>query len=163
MINAQEAQRIRESGRPYELIIEYKPYLSKNFVSYEFDIYMDTGGAHPNGFFRTLTLDKEGREVTLEDLFVSGAPYLPRISVEVYTEVLAQLRERSGGEVSADMADMVRIGTSPTPETLQFFVLDGSDLVILIPPYQAASYASGTFAVRIPLSQLSDILKPGIR
>lgn len=159
IINTEEAQRIRESGRPYELIIAYKPYQSGNFVSYEFDIYMDTGGAHPNGFFRTLTLDSGGREVTLADLFISGAPYLERISAEAYTQVLAELTERSGVSISPDMEDTVRIGTSPTPETLQFFVLDGDALVILIPPYQAASYAAGTFAISIPLADLKDILK----
>ncbi len=162
MITEEEAQRIREFGRPYEFSIAYKPYQSKDFVSYEFDIYIDTGGAHPNGFFHTLTLNAEGREVELADLFVSNAPYLERISREAYTQVLAQLTERSNGEVSPDMEDTVRIGTSPTPETLQFFVLDGDSLVILIPPYQAASYAAGTFTVNIPLANLSDILKPTV-
>jgi hypothetical protein len=163
MIDATEAARIRESGRPYTFGITTKSYVGTNTTSYEFDIYEDTGGAHPNGFFKTLMFDGAGDVVELGALFKPGVRYLDRISQEAYKQVLAQLKDRIGGEVSADMEDTVRIGTSPTPETLQFFVLDGDNLVILIPPYQAAAYAAGTFAVRIPLASLSDILKPGIR
>src|SRR3989344_4758334 len=38
LINEQEAERLREVERRYELIIEYKPYISGSFTSYEFDI-----------------------------------------------------------------------------------------------------------------------------
>ena len=64
-----------------------------------------------------------------------------------------------GGGFTPDMEETVRIGTSPTPETLQFFYLDGGALHIIIPPYQAAAYAAGYFDISIPLSSLKDILK----
>lgn len=144
--------------RKYALDITYKAYTSNNLASFVLTIYSDTLGAHPNVFFRTFTFDETGAEVRLGDLFDPGASYLQRISQKVYTGVLAQLEER-GGTVSADMEDTVRIGTSPTPETLQFFYLDGNTLHILIPPYQAAAYAAGSFDVAIPLSELQDILR----
>ena len=159
MVDDAEATRIREAGRPYELIISYKPYTSPGFSSYEFDIYLDTGGAHPNAFFRTLTFNEAGEEVMLPDLFKEGARYLDRISTEAYKQVTLELGKRLGVEVSGDLEETVRIGTSPTPETLQFFYLSQGNLHIIIPPYQAASYAAGTFDVSIPLSQLEDILK----
>ena len=163
LIDDQEAARIRATGRPYELIIEYKPHAYEDFVSYEFDIYLDTGGAHPNSFFRTATFDAGGQELLLEDLFVEGAPYLNRLSEEAYAGVTAELASRTGGEVTPDMADTVRLGTTPSPEALQFFYLDDGALHLLFPPYQVAAYAAGSFDIAIPLSELQDILRPEIR
>lgn len=162
LIDETEAARIREQGRPYELGIEYKAYPSTKFDSYEFDIYLNTGGAHPNAFYRTLVLDKEGSEVTLQDLFTGGARYLDRLSIEAYPLVISQLEARVGSQVTPEMADTVRLGTEPSPEALQFFYLTDDALHLLFPPYQVAAYAAGSFDVAIPLSDLSDILKPGI-
>ena len=162
LINEQEAERLREVERRYELIIEYKPYISGSFTSYEFDIYLDTGGAHPNAFYRTATFGTAGEELLLENLFVQNAPYLPRLSEEAYTRVLAELRRRTGGEVTPNMEDGARLGTAPSPEALQFFYLSDGSLHLLFPPYQVAAYAMGSFDVAIPLSELRDILKPEI-
>lgn len=163
IIDEQEAARIREQGRLYELIIEYKPYAWGEFVSYEFDIYTDTGGAHPNGFFRTITFNAAGEEIALEDLFIDGAPYLPRLSEEAYQRVLAVLEARVGGEVTPEMEEEVRLGTAPTPEALQFFYLHDGALHLLFPPYQVAAYAAGSFDIKISFSELEDILRPEIK
>lgn len=148
-----------EDGRKYTLDISYKSYTSPGYVSYVFNIYMDTGGAHPNGFYHTLLFNDLGEPVPLSALFKDNARYLDAISTETYKQVLAQLKEKSGTDLTPDTEDTVRLGTSPTPETLQFFYLDGSDLVILIPPYQAAAYVAGSFEARIPLDSLKDVLK----
>src|SRR3989344_571823 len=124
-------------SRKYTLDISYKPYTSPGYVSYVFLIYMDTGGAHPNGFYHTITFDKQGDSVPL-----SG-----------------QLKDKVGGELTPEDEDAVRLGTEPSPETLQFFYLDNGNLLILIPPYQAAAYAAGSFEAKIPLDSLKDILK----
>jgi hypothetical protein len=141
------------------LDITYDSYTSGEYASYVLNIYSDTLGAHPNAFYRTFTFDSEGREVGLEDLFEPGVSYLDRISQRVYAGVIAQLEERGGGPVTGDMEETVRIGTAPTPETLQFFYLNNTALHIIIPPYQAASWAAGTFEIEIPLSEFSDILR----
>jgi hypothetical protein len=145
--------------RKYVYGAEYKEYQSPGTVSYVFLIYEDTLGAHPNGFYRTFVFDTDGNELTLGDLFKPGAAYLPRLSDESYKQIVAELATRVGSEPDASMLDEVRIGTSPTPETLQFFYLDGDTLVLLFPPYQVAAYAAGSFEVDIPLSSLQDILK----
>jgi hypothetical protein len=144
--------------RKYALDIKYNSYGSVT-DSFVFTIYQDTLGAHPNTFYRTFTFDRQGREVTLGDLFVSGSNYLERLSTLAYTRVVDELRERAG-EPTPEMLDTVRIGTSPTPETLQFFYVNGNKLHLLFPPYQVAAYAAGSFDVSIPLSELDDILLP---
>ncbi len=162
LIDDIEAERLRMQGRRYELIVEYKGYSDRGFTSFEFDIYLDTGGAHPNGFFRTATFIPQGEELSLEDLFLPEAAYLSRLSDEAYSRVLEELGRRVGGEVTPDMADTVRIGTAPSPEALQFFYLEGGELHLLFPPYQVAAYSAGSFDIAIPLSELSDLLKPEV-
>ena len=146
-------------SRKYTLDISYKPYTSPGYVSYVFLIYMDTGGAHPNGFYHTITFDKQGDSVPLSGLFKDNVSYLDRISAVTYSQVLAQLKDKVGGELRPEDEDAVRLGTEPSPETLQFFYLDNENLLILIPPYQAAAYAAGSFEAKIPLDSLKDILK----
>lgn len=151
-------------GRKFELGIEYHVFTSENFVSYVFTVYEDMLGAHPNGYYHTFVFDqKTGAELALGDLFVSGSRYLDRISAETFSQVKAELEKRSGTPLGGEALDTVRIGTSPTPETLQFFFIEEENLVILIPPYQAAAYAAGDFKAIIPLLSLSDILKPEYR
>ena len=159
MLTSEEKMRLEETGRMYELSIDYKPFEGAGYTSYEFDIYLDTGGAHPNGFYKTLVFDAQGREVWLEDLFKPGARYLEVLSQESYKQVLSELERRSGAPATPDMEETVRLGTAPSPEALQFFVIDGDELVLLFPPYQVAAYALGSFEARIPLANLKDVLK----
>jgi hypothetical protein len=145
--------------RKYAFGATYQSYQSAGTVSYVFTIYEDTLGAHPNGFYQTFTFDMQGNQLQLADLFKPGANYLDRLSPLAYAGVLAQLRQRTEVDPESPELDTVRIGTSPTPESLQFFYVDGNTLHLLFPPYQVAAYAAGSFDVAIPLGQLTDILK----
>jgi hypothetical protein len=152
----EERQQVGLVGPRYELTIAYKPYRSSAHVSYEFDVYVDTGGAHPNGYFDTLVFDLEGQEIDLADLFKEGSDYLQRLSAAAGAQVAAKLEEMAGQGATASV---YAEGLAPAPENFESFLLDGEELLILIPPYQAAAYAAGSFEVRVPLSSLQDILK----
>ena len=158
MLDDSEKARLEQTGRKYEFAIEYKKFEGSGFTSYEFDVYVDTGGAHPNGYYKTLVI-KGGEKVELADLFLPGVRYLDRLSTASFEQVSSELERRTGSPLTVDMEDTVRLGTSPSPEALQNFLIDGNELVILFPPYQVAAYAAGSFEARIPLSQLQDILK----
>jgi hypothetical protein len=146
------------ADRKYALDISYKRYASDTTYSLVFTIYQDTLGAHPNTFYRTLTFSDQ-TEVELGDLFVSGSQYLERLSSLSYEKVVAELTKRTGTSPSDEMLDTVRMGTAPTPETLQFFFIENDTLHLLFPPYQVAAYAAGSFDIAIPQSELIDILK----
>lgn len=146
-------------GGKYTLDIGYKPYTSPGYVSYVLNIYMDTGGAHPNSFYHTLTFNKRGDSVPLSRLFKDNVSYLDRISAVAYDQILIQLKDKIGGEQTSKDKNAVAIGTGPSLEALQFFYLDDENLVILIPPYQAAAYVAGSFEAKIPLDSLKDILR----
>lgn len=146
-----------DQDRKYTLSDTYQFYSSPSTISYAFSIYSDTLGAHPNGFFRTFTFDaKTAKSLALSDLFKPGSDYLSAISSLSRTMLTKQLGE------FAD-ADMIKPGTTADEDNFQNFVLDGQTLTILFPPYQVAAYAAGPQTVKIPLSQLSDILNPAYK
>lgn len=146
-----------DQGRKQTLNIVYLIGSSTNTVSYIYTIYMDTLGAHGNTTFKTFTFDvRSGALLSLSDLFLSGADYLSKLSSLSRSALTASL----GDALNTPMLDD---GTTPQADNFADFFLDNRDLVILFAPYQAAPYAAGPQTVRIPLSELSDILKPAYR
>lgn len=147
----------------YALDMEYKEATSSGTVSYAYQVYADTLGAHPNLYYKTFVFDQEGNRIALADLFAASSTdsggYLKQISDLATAQIKDQLTSRLG---EAPGESFFTEGTAPNPDNFQNFVIDGSDLAFLIPPYQVAAYAAGSFEVRIPLSQLSAVLKPGI-
>ena len=146
-------------GRRYEYAVSYAEFTSPHFVSYRYDIYVDTGGAHPNGYYRTFVFDREGNEVLLSALFTPGTDYLGRIAAEARTQVEAEVRVRLGGEA---IPALFLEGLSPTEDNFQNFVIDEDMLRFFLPPYQVAPYAAGPFQVDIPLSEFQGLLAPNV-
>lgn len=159
MLDAAEQTRLREHGRSYALGIEYMAYTSGANQSFVFQIYEDTGGAHPNVYYKTFVFDAQGMEVRLADLFKPDAQYLDELSTLAYADILRQAPSRFGTALDENQKDWVRTGTAPSTETFQSYYLDGENLVLIFPPYQVAAYAAGKFETKIPFSNLSRILK----
>jgi hypothetical protein len=144
----------------YSLDMEYKAFTSSSTVSYAYQVYADTLGAHPNLYYKTYVFDEQGNQLALADLFVaSSTTYLKQISDAATAQIKDELTSRLG---AAPGDSFFAEGTAANPDNFQSFVIDGDELVFLIPPYQVAAYAAGAFEVHIPLSQLSAVLKPGI-
>lgn len=146
-----------DKGRKQTLNIVYLIGSSTDTASYIYTIYMDTLGAHGNTTFKTFTFDTHsGALLSLSDLFLPGADYLSKLSSLSRSALAASL----GDALNSSMLDD---GTTPQDDNFADFFLDNRDLVILFAPYQVAPYAAGPQTVRIPLSELSDILKPAYR
>jgi hypothetical protein len=141
------------SYAPWTLSMDYATYAySDTIMTVVYTISQYAGGAHPNTYYQTFTFDlAENRLLTLEDLFTE-APYA------VLTPLVAQNLMEQMGEW-ADVA-WIENGTGDNPENYRNFALTEDELIFFIPPYQVAAYAAGSFEVRIPLSELSDILVP---
>lgn len=121
-------------------------------VVFRVDTY--TGGAHPNHYFLSTTVDTiADRVLTLEgDIFQPGADV---ISV-LQPLVVADLVEQQG-----EYADLEWINSGT--EDLEYYVawaIDAGDLVLFFPPYQVAAYVFGGFQVNIPLEDLSSVINP---
>jgi len=159
-----QMQNLGVDGRKYALGITYQGSVSARTVSYVFQVYEDTLGAHPNAFYHTFTFDTQtGQNLALKDLFVPNAPYLARLSAAAQADmpaVIAKAENVDLSEVDTSPTGMLATGITPTEDNFANFALDGSDLVIIFQPYQIGPWALGTQTDRIPLSSLSDILKP---
>ncbi|MES2006988.1 MAG: DUF3298 domain-containing protein [Patescibacteria group bacterium] len=159
-LTTEEKARLTEAKIKYSINLTNRPYNSGSFVSYEFDGFEDTGGAHPINFYKTFVFDLKGNSVELDDLFTSGSGYLERIAAEAKKQIEVQLSTRGGEDATSTL---VADGVAPRADNFANWVDDAGVLTIFIPPYQAAAYAAGSFEVRIPLDDLKDILKPGIQ
>lgn len=143
-----------DQGRKQSLQISYVSAVSPRTVSYVYTLALDTLGAHGNTDYKTFTFDLEnGSSLRLDDLFLADSGYLSRLSSLTRTSLGTQLE-------SAPDDPMIAAGTAPTDANFQHFFLDDHSLVILFPPYAAASYAAGPQTVAIPRSEIKDILKP---
>lgn len=144
-------------GRKQTLDIKYLISSSPRTVSYIYTIYLDTLGAHPNGFFKTFTFDTQtGKELSLADIFAPGADYLTTLSSLSSVALTKNMQDLASPE-------MIAAGTKPETKNFENFFFDNADFVLLFSPYQVAAYAAGPQTVRIPLSNLSSVLNPEYR
>lgn len=143
--------------RKEKLQIAYLIASSPHTVSYIFTVYEDTLGAHGNTFFHTFTFDTTtGALVTLADIFTPDSNYLAKLSA---------ISRAKLPSVIGDGADVKFIegGTTSDEKNFANFFFDNKDFVILFDPYAVAPYSFGPQTLRIPLSELSSILKPEYR
>lgn len=157
-LTPQEIAHLEELGTHYTLSMEYKDYGSPKYVSYWYTIFQDTGGAHPNTYFKTYVFDgRTGVQVRLADLFDPSTNWLEELSLVVSNDVVRQMKERLGQDdvTGAIFAE----GLAAKEENFQNFYIDNDTFVLEIPPYQVAAYAMGSFEVRIPMSELASNLK----
>lgn len=143
-------------GNKETLQISYLIASSARTVSYIFTTYEDTGGAHGNTFFHTFTFDTtKGTELSLSSIFTTNS-YLNTLSSLSRTKLPAVIGD--GAEAS-----FINGGTTPEEKNFQNFFFDNQEFVLLFDPYQVAPYSSGPQTLRIPLSELANILKPEYR
>lgn len=137
---------------------QYKTYTGTRTVSYVFEIYSDTLGAHPNAYYRTFTYDTQtGAPLNLSDLFASGTNYLNQLSNTAALQLPQILADREQVNVADVDLDYMRSGIAPEPESYQSWYIKGSKLVIVFPPYQIGPYALGTIELPIALSLLTSV------
>ena len=146
--------------RYYALALEYKAVTSSTTVSFAYQVYVDTLGAHPNLYYKTFVFDQDGNELGLKDVLKNNPNWLEELSLLVSQDVVAQLKARLDslpqGDEGADVTGSIFAeGLAANEENFKNFVVDKDELVILIPPYQVAAYAVGAFEVRLPLSEIN--------
>jgi hypothetical protein len=114
----------------------------------DFEFYYD-GAAHPGHNSVTVNYDLgEGKELTLDDLFVTGSDYLQVIS----DYCINNLEERYTDDV------LFLDGANPTQENYSRWDVASDGLVIIFDEYQVAPYAAGPQSVTVPWSELVEIV-----
>lgn len=136
------------------LEIQYTVLGQRNDIwSIQFLVYFYAdGAAHPGHYSISVNYDlANGREVTLDELFLPGSDYL-----NVLADISkADLSTRDIGFESFST------GADPLPENYARWNLSNEGfLVITFDEYQVAPYAAGPQTVTIPVSQLQNIANP---
>ncbi|MES2225603.1 MAG: DUF3298 domain-containing protein [Patescibacteria group bacterium] len=146
-----------DRGNKYALTIAYTTHKSPSTLSYDYEIFSDTLGAHPNTYYKTFTFDSgTGQLLTIADLFTPGTKYLDLLSTRARADLPAIISKQSDG--GGANTDDIQYGTAPKVESFQNFYIEDGKLVIVFAPYQVGPYVLGTVLLPIPLSSLKDVL-----
>lgn len=131
----------------HTLTAQYDDVWSFKFVLF----FYSNGAAHPGDYSMTLNYDlDQGRELALEDLFVSNSGYLEAISEYCITELSKQPFFDGAFTTGAD----------PTAENYRNWNITPEGLMITFDTYQVAPGAAGPQVVAIPYVQLSTLIDP---
>jgi hypothetical protein len=119
-------------------------------IKFEILFYAD-GAAHPAHYSVTINYDlSNGKEISLDELFLSSSNYLQVIS----DACKAQLSARDIGFDSSQQ------GADPLPDNYKRWNISNEGLMITFDEYQVAAYAAGPQVLTIPFSALQSIINP---
>ena len=110
------------------------------------------GAAHPYHFSKTVNFNLEtGKEITLDELFLSGSNYL-----KIFSDI--SKADLSARDIGFDATFFT--GAEPTPENYKSWNITADGLLITFDEYQVAAYAAGPQTVIVPYSALKDVIDP---
>jgi uncharacterized protein YecT (DUF1311 family) len=156
------AEAARESTgvpQPWSGEVEYQVLRQDaQMIVVSFAYYTYMGGAHPNSSSETFNfLMPDGRRVEFAELFSpKGIRRVSDISI-------AQLKQDLGGPDGLADMDWIRRGAGPNARNFSSFAMLPRELHLTFDAYQVAAYAAGAHEVRIPLSNLRDVMRPNPR
>jgi hypothetical protein len=138
----------------YDYSMDFTAYRSDaRVVSVRLKSVSYTGGAHPNGWYTSISVDpRSGRRLDLSDLFKQDADYVCRLSDFSTSLLMRELEEFRDDRWIAD-------GAGPKPENFRTFNLTDDHLLITFQAYQVAAGAAGPREVRVPYAALDTILR----
>jgi hypothetical protein len=115
--------------------------------------YQYTGGAHGLAFQRAYMLDlKEGRFLTLPELFEPGTDILPQLTSSSRAQLLTR-------KYVKDDEEWVNTGTMTSLENFSIVHVVPEGLVVYFSDYQVGPHAIGPQTVTIPWSELTGVKK----
>ena len=157
----EEAPETEDSAPGSDLGIGYSIGMARDdLISVEFDIggYY-AGAAHPNSHTEVLNYDlKNGRVLSLADLFKPGAKYLQLISTYAINDLRAQAKAKGPDSMLSD--ETIRSGAGPNIKNYKSWTISRKGLSLTFDAYQVAPYAAGPQNVVIPYSALKEIIRP---
>lgn len=158
---AKEGLQINVEGLKYAFNAEYKIANSKNTLTYVYQIYTFTGGAHGGTIIYPITFNEKLEKMKSTDVLPdSQLEKVAKLS-EIELKKQKYQRLKSYGNMTEEEIneiqkndDFLSEGVKPIRENYNSVWYDGDDIVISFGQYQVASYAEGMFEVRIPRSLL---------
>jgi Protein of unknown function (DUF3298)/Deacetylase PdaC len=146
-----------EGSMGSSLTISYNVALAQDdLISVEFEVgsYYQ-GAAHPNSYAEVLNYDlKNGKLLTLSDLFKPGAKFLQVIA----TYCIADLKKQ--GKDKGLLDEEIEKGAAANAKNYQSWSIMRKGLGINFDSYQVGPYAAGPQFVLVPYSTLKDLINP---
>lgn len=142
---------------------------SSRLLSLYAKINVYSGGAHGNSFYNTILWDRKlGRSLNLFELFTNKGKASAEIGVHYCPNLDEERAKRRNESLPLKGSDW--LVECPTLENFEIAPVDGDGdghfelLRILVPPYEAGSYAEGSYEVDVPMNAaLIALLKPEYR
>lgn len=133
-------------------------YATDDLISVEFgEGQYSRGAAHPNSATTVLNYDvKNGKKLTLADLFNANSKYLNVISAYCIKE-LKDRAKKNNDEMLTD--DTIQSGAAPRADNYRAVAITKKGLWVTFDPYQVAPYAAGPQYVMVPYAVLREIVK----
>lgn len=132
---------------------------NRNVIFFDIVRGINTGGTGSSYVVGYIFDRRTGAELTISDLFVDTS-YLERLSALTREA----LKERIAGEELASDPEWVEDGTAPTAENFDNILLrEDRTILVMFDKYQVAAGVEGVVDVVLPLSAISDLLKPEFR
>ena len=124
-----------------------------SYVSLVFTVNEDTGGAHPNQYFRTFNYNlKTGVSMNLADVFAGDAGYFailkPKIKVAVHDALEANLKEQGDNDTNPDSILFEDI-SKLKEDAFQHFTFGSNYVRFFFSPYDIAPYVFGPIVVNV--------------
>jgi hypothetical protein len=147
----------------YSFFASYELAHTTSTISYVYQIYNYTGGAHGGTLVYPITLDEKQQIIPIDRILPDDK--LEKVSKLAYNELLKQRHARmkefgmKDSEISDALKDddgWMKEGTAPTRENYSAVWLDGDSLVVSFGQYQVAPYAEGIFEVSIPIGEINN-------
>ena len=169
----------KETGREAATFVtHYRQYFdvaiaNENLIFFDIVRSVYTGGTG-NAFVVGYIFDRRnGAELSISDLFVDDR-YLERLSALTREVLGARARSRIAEREFASDADRknalewtldwIEEGTVPTAENFDNILFrDNGTVLVAFDKYQVAAGVDGVVEVELPVSAISDLLKPKIR
>lgn len=155
---AKQALQLNAEGAKYTFTATYEVVHSANTISYVYDIYTFTGGAHGATTIYPITFNDKLEYLGPERIL--SQDMLEKVSALAYDEVIKQKKQKYADFSAKDLADIMRDtswvqeGTAPTRDNYNNVWYDGDDIVISFGQYQVGPYVEGMYEIHIPKSKI---------
>lgn len=150
---------------PNALDISYSTIpFNNDIVTFKYDIYINTGGAHPNSYTFTQTFDlKTGTQYANADILGTqeAISVVSMHAIEMLKENIEKsLNEAMETTEELDEATVTWIanGAGPDPSNYQALAVTPKELIIYFNPYQVAPYAAGPQEVHLSMDKVKSVL-----
>ncbi len=147
--SAREALGIVDSEIRYTFDAQYKMVNSTNTISYVYQIYTYTGGAHGATDIFPITYNDKLEVIPVEKILPDSS--LEKVSKICFEEILKQKKEKLK-EFDIKDTSWVKEGTDPTRDNYSRAWVEGDNIVISFGQYQVGPYVEGMYEVRVPMS-----------